>query len=161
MQLIKNSRIESETRGRPKVGRSACHVFFFSSYSSEFDKDIADLGHQFVHSQQPTLISARATSTTQRKRARFNELTILGTCTRPFHSSKFIFYCLQFMSHCHHRVLLFSSRYKTSPELTLFCIQAKDFCFESSRVHSRSRGTRTIPYTYRGCECVRMSEHQH
>ena len=29
------------------------------------------------------------------------------------------------------------------------------------RVQSRSRGTRTIPYTHCGCVCVRIREHQH
>ena len=121
-----NTETESDTRGRPKVVRSACHRVLVPFYSSEFDKDIADFPYPFVHCQRTTLISARASSTRHRNRDRFNQLTLTGTRIIPFHSARLIFLCLQVVSHCHLSAFLLSSGEKITVEWALFRISAKD-----------------------------------
>ena len=129
---LQTTKTESDTRGRPKVGRSACHRSLLSYDWSEFDKEIAVSRHQFVNFQQSTLISAGATPAKQRNKDRFNQLmTSTGTHIRPLHSSGSDFFSLQLVSHRHLSTFLLSSRHKSADQLTLFLLRAKD-CFFSS-----------------------------
>ena len=114
--------------------------------SSRLQRDCILWSHSSILSDESATIRVNVWLQTKSKKQRQIQSTnILGYLHRTFQSSGLIFLCLQFVFHCHLWAFLLSSRYKIRLPGDFF--DQGQRLLEGSRVQSRFRGTRTMPYT--------------